>query len=133
MKLIPALLLAVPLSAPACEQEVVLSEHLNVDRASSYYLVEIRRAHGDNLVGTIQRSFVGGLPAGRTVSIQFAQNELADAICPMDFVVGQSYLLKAQARGGALQTSRFNSHNVPAEHERFGTYVQDIESAFTPR
>jgi len=124
------LLLASSFPILACEQEVVFSEHLKVDSASNYFLVDIQRAHGDNLVGTISRSFGGALVSGQTVSIQLtAQNELADAICAMEFAVGQTYLLKARVTGGAFQISRFNSHNIPADHERFQTYVQDIESA----
>jgi hypothetical protein len=122
-----ALLLAAP-AAFACEEEVVYSEHLAVDSAANYYLVAIKRAHGDNLIGTIERSFGDVLAPGQTLSIQFAESGLADAVCPMDFSAGQTYLLRAHPAGGALQISRFNSHNIPADHERFQTYVHDIEA-----
>ena len=129
--LMSALLAAISLRGFACEQEVVYSEHLNVDSAGNYYLVEIKRAHGDNLVGTVERSFGSGLSRGQTVSIQFVQSELADAVCAMEFAVGQTYLLKARLLGGALQISRYNSHNIAEDHERFSTYVRDIESALS--
>ena len=129
--LMSALLAAISLRGFACEQEVVYSEHLNVDSAGNYYLVEIKRAHGDNLVGTVERSFGSGLSRGQTVSIQFVQSELADAVCAMEFAVGQTYLLRARLRGGALQISRYNSHNIAEDHERFGTSVRDIESALS--
>lgn len=122
------LLLALPLAASACEPMVV-PEHLGVDSASNYYLVEIKRAHGANLVGTVNRSFGGTVSAGQTVSIQSAEHELAHAICPLDFAVGQTYLLRARYRGGALEISRFNGLNIPADHERFATWVQDLEES----
>jgi hypothetical protein len=113
--------------ALACEVGVV-SEHLAVDAAADYYLVAIKRAHGDNLIGTVERSFGGVLAAGQTLSIQFVENELADSVCPVEFSAGQTYLLKARVAGGALQISRFNIHNIPTDHARFQTYIEDIES-----
>lgn len=134
LKLTLAILIVTAHSAVACEQAVVFSEHLIVSDARDYYLVEIRRAHGDNMVGTIARPFGGALSSGETVSIQFTQShdELADAVCPMQFNVGQTYLLKAGTQGGALQISRFNSHNVADDHERFQVYVHDIIAAQEP-
>lgn len=124
------LLFVAPLPALACEEGVV-SEHLAVDDAANYYLVEIKRSHGDNLIGTVNRSFGAVLAPGQTLSIQFVETALADAVCPMEFSVGQTYLLRARVAGGALQISRFNSHNVPADHARFQTYVADIEARNT--
>ena len=128
-KAVHVFLLAMPCEAFACEQTVVLSERLQVDDPGAYYLVRIQRAHGDNLVGTITRSFGGTVAAGQTVSIQSTQDALADATCALEFSSGKTYLLKTQVRGGALQISRYNSHNVAADHERFATYVRDIETA----
>ncbi len=125
-----ALLFIAPLRAFACEPGVV-SEHLAVDDAANYFLVEVKRAHGANLVGTVNRSFGEVLAPGHTLSIQFVENELPGAVCAMEFSVGQTYLLKARVAGGALQISRFNSHNVPADHARFQTYVEDIEARNT--
>src|SRR5262245_45937300 len=85
------LLIIAPLRTLACEPGVV-SEHLTVDDVADYYLVEVKRAHGDNLIGTINRSFGGVLAPGQTLSIQFVENELADSVCPLEFSVGQTYL-----------------------------------------
>ena len=112
----------------ACEEEVVYAEHLTVDSTDNYYLVAIKRAHGDNLVGTIERAFGGTLAAGQTLSIQFNETALVDAACAMEFTVGKTYLLRARPVGGALQISRFDSNNIPADHARFATYVRDIEA-----
>jgi hypothetical protein len=127
-KLALALLLSTPAAVFACEEEIVYSEHLAVDSVDNYYLVTIKRAHGDNLIGTIERSFGGVLAPGQTLSIQFAEAGLPEAVCPMEFSVGKTYLLRARPAGGALQISRFNSHNIQAGHERFQTYVHDIEA-----
>jgi hypothetical protein len=123
-----ALLFFVPLPVFACEAGVV-SEHLAVANVADFYLVEIKRAHGDNLIGTVERSFGDLLAPGQTLSIQFVETDLPGAVCPMEFSVGQTYVLKARLVGGALQISRFNSHNIPADHARFATYLQDIEAA----
>lgn len=118
-------------TAPAlgCEEGVVLSERLQVDNPADFYLVEIQRAHGDNLVGTVLRSFGGVLAPGRTLSIQFTQSGIADSDCAVEFSAGQRYLLKGRLSGGALQVSRYNSHNIPEQHERFASYLRDIEAA----
>jgi hypothetical protein len=125
-----ALVLIAPLPAFACEPGVV-SEHLAVDDAANYFLVEVKRAHGDNLVGTVNRSFGEVFAPGHTLSIQFVEDELAGAVCPLEFTVGHTYLLKARVAGGALQISRFNSHNIPADHARFQIYISDIEARNT--
>ena len=122
----------VPVSALACEQGVVLSEHLQVDDASAYYVVEVQRAHGDNLVATVRRSFGGPWLPGQTVTIQFEQQGLADAGCSLDAKTGETWLLKARSSGGALRVSPFDSRNLPESHERFSTYVADVEAAAAP-
>ena len=100
---------------------------------ADYYLVEIRRAHGANLVGTIRRAFGGQLAPGRTVLIQLVEEGLADAGCALEFAAGESWLLHASVAGSALRVSRFNSHNVPSGHERFAGYLDDIEKAAAGR
>lgn len=119
----------IPVAALACEQSVVLSEHLQVDDAAAYYVVEIQRAHGDNLVATVRRNFGGPWLVGQTVMIQFEQQGLADSGCALDANVGETWLLKARSSGGALRVSPYDSRNVPVNHERFSTYVSDVEAA----
>ena len=125
-------LLVVSVSALACEEGVVLSEHLQVDDAATYYVVDIQRAHGDNLVATVRRSFGGPWLPGQTVTIQFEQQGLADAGCVLDANAGETWLLKARSSGGALRVSPFDSRNLPEKHERFSTYVADVEAAAAP-
>lgn len=122
-------LLFVPVSALACEQSVVLSEHLQVDDAADYYVVEVQRAHGDNLVATVRGSFGGSWLVGQTVTIQFEQQGLADTRCVLDANAGETWLLKVRSSGGALRVSPYDSRNVPENHERFSTYVSDVEAA----
>lgn len=122
-------LLGAAVRAFACEQGAVLAEHLEVDDAGSYYVVNVQRAHGDNLIATIVRSFGGAWLPGQTVTIQIAQLGLAAAVCPLDAREGETWLLKTRSAGGALQISPFDIHNLRADHERFATYVRDIEAA----
>ncbi|HEY0963562.1 MAG TPA: hypothetical protein VGE56_00265 [Rhodocyclaceae bacterium] len=126
------LLLAAPASALACEQRAVLPEHLQVDDAAHFYVVAIRRAHGANLVATVQRSFGGAWSPGQTVTIQFEQQGLPDAVCELEARGGETWLLNLRPVGGALRVSPFDSRNVPHNHERFATWVRDIEAAVSP-
>jgi hypothetical protein len=119
-------LLIAPSTSFACKELVRFPEHLEVQDDRNHYLVQIQRVEGDGFAGTVERSFGGALLTGQDVIVRFKKGEESHAVCPIRLVPGQTYLLRSESTSGELEISRFNWLNVPARHERFATYVQDL-------
>lgn len=121
------LMLGTPLASLACRELAVFPEHLDADDIGHYYIVRVERSDGANFRGKVERSFGGPFSSGQAVTITFRTNEEAHAVCPIELVAGKTYLLRSESTAGTLEISRFNWLNVPADHDRFKVYVQDLE------
>jgi hypothetical protein len=121
------------LSAPvfACKQLVQFPEHLTGNSANwsdAYRVVEIDQAYDDRIVGHIANN-LGAEPIEKKVVFFYLPNEEAHAICETRFNIGETYLVFSTTRGHRREISRFNWMNVPKSHERFETYVEDLQRA----
>jgi hypothetical protein len=133
VNILATILVTLPISAFACRELAVFPPHLEVKDGKYHYLVEIQRAADDGFLGTVKRSFGGAFASGQHVVIRFKLGEEAHAVCPIQLTAGQTYLLHSESTTGALEISRFNWLNIPATHERFDVYVQDLATAQSMR
>ena len=126
-------LLIVPATSFACKELVRFPAHLDVEDGRNHYLVQIERAKDDKFAGTVVRSFGGAFSSGQGVVVHFKTGEEPHAVCPIRLLPGQTYLLRSESTSGELEISRFNWLNVPANHERFEVYVQDLAATQNER
>jgi len=120
----------VSLPALACKELVRFPEHLTVSteaERSSYFVVVVQRAASDGFAVLVKQSFGGPLAPGTAATIQFTQAEEPHAVCPIDVRPGETYLFRGAVHGASIEVSRYNWLNVPATHERFATYVRDLQ------
>ena len=116
--------------ANACKVLVRFPDHLDFNRevSSRSYVVEIIAHHDKGYVGRVKQSFGGVFEVDKPVVVRFVENEEAHAICPITIAPGSTYLLIGAQPDTDLVISKFNWLNVPSTHERFSTYVHDLES-----
>lgn len=123
-------LLATPVLA--CKQLVQFPEHLAGTTSNwpdAYRVVEIVEAHEDRIVGRTTSKFGVRIGDAEKITFYFQPNEQAHAICVTPFEVGETYLVFSVAKGNRREISRFNWLNVPKDHVKFKTYVEDIQRA----
>lgn len=116
----------------ACKQLARFPEHLagtSSNWLDAYRVVEIVEAREDRIVGRIAISFGGGVEKGQVITFYFLRDEEAHAICQTPFEVGETYLVFSTVEGHRREISRFNWMNVSGKHEKFRTYVEDLQRA----
>jgi hypothetical protein len=116
----------------ACRELVKFNAHLTGDTPEwtrFYHVITILDVRSDRLVGRIDKTFGDRSLVGRTVDLPFLPDEEPHAVCPVPYTVGTMFLVYSSNPVPPFTISRFNGYNIPQTHEKFPTYVNDLEEA----
>jgi hypothetical protein len=128
----PILLLFAAAPSFACRELVQFAAHLTGDSPEwmrFFHVVTILDVRSDRLVGRIDNTFGDRSFLGSTVDLPFISDEEPHAVCPVRYTVGTTFLVYSSNSVPPFTISRFNGYNIPQTHEKFATYVNDLEQA----